>query len=148
MFTSQLEEALRKNYLTAPVFARVCGANEVPKQHPPPDDMKRVYIINTQPTTHPGEHWIAVYLAPDKTVYYFDPYGIKPHPNIKLNTFKKIIVWPRRLQGFEQTCGLYCMFFVLHVAGHFDFDIFGDDLWFNDRLVRKLASQHFRWGLK
>ena len=150
MYTSQLVEALEKNPLTAPVFAGVLSADETPTKPPPPHESKRVYIINTQPSTKPGQHWVGLYFAPTGVVYYFDSYGLRPFSNIKkkLAAFKRIQPWNRRVQGWGTTCGMYCLCFVLSIVGAFDFNIFGDDLSFNDRVVRNVVLNRFRWSEK
>ena len=32
-------------------------------------------IVNTHPSTMPGEHWLAVYISRDKRCYFFDSFG-------------------------------------------------------------------------
>ena len=139
MYTSQLTEALLKNPLTAPIFAGVRGSDRTPTVAPSKGDRKRVYIVNTQPSTQEGEHWVGLYFSPDGYVYYFDSYGLPPPLNIyrKLRHFKHIRLWHRRLQGPGNTCGWYCMCFALAVVNQFDLNRFGDDLRANDRLVKK-----------
>ena len=150
MYTSQLAEALQRNPITAPLFAGVYPSNYTPERHLSHKERKRLYVINTQPNHRPGEHWVAIYYGFDGSVYYFDSYGLKPHINIyrKLRKFKKIRLWPRRIQGFQNTCGLYCLCFGLAVAGGFDLNVFGDNWMANDRIVRRETSKRFKWRTK
>ena len=150
MYTSQLLEALHKNPLTSPIFAGVLGSEQIPTKIPPKSEKKRVFIVNTQPTTHEGEHWVVLYFTPHDTVYYFDSFGLPPPSNIykKIRRFKHLRLWSRTLQGLSDTCGWYCMCFVLAVNDHFDLNIFGDDLRANDKLVKKEVLKRFRWRQK
>ena len=79
-------------------------------------------IINTAPSTHHGEHWIAVFFAPS-TIEYFDSYGLKPSGVIKswlLKTRKRCIRNRKRVQGlFTATCGAHCIYYLFHrTKGH------------------------------
>ena len=150
MYTSQLSEALQRNPITEGMFAGVYPSNYTPDRALPHAERKRLYIIYTQPNHLGGEHWVALYYGIDDCVYYFDSYGLKPHRNIyrKLRHFKKIRLWPRRLQGFQDTCGLYCLCFALSVAGGFNLNIFGDNWRANDRIVRRETLKRFRWRTK
>ena len=146
MQSSQLTEALTKNLITAPVFAGVVPSDHIPTAFPAPHEQERLYIVNTHPSHKPGEHWVALFFSPGGVLYYFDSYGSQSTRRLDLQRFKRVSPWKRRLQGLEQTCGLYCLCFALSVVGALDLNVFGDDLFFNDRLVRKLARERFRWN--
>jgi hypothetical protein len=55
-------------------FYWVFAINELPTKIKYP-----AYIIfNTKPRSHPGEHWLAVYINKEKEAYFFDSYGLSP----------------------------------------------------------------------
>ena len=148
LHTTQLLRALKSNPLTRPAFADVVPADKAPLKVPPKNQRQRTYIINTHPSTKPGEHWVGLHFAPRGEVFYFDSYGSSNKGLLYrklLKAFPQMRSWPRRLQGSDVTCGYYCACFVLGVAKHFNFDVFGRDLEANDRLVRKLTRKLFQW---
>ena len=57
-----------------PVKGGVCAKDLLPEKKPL--DMK-AYIVNTDISTDPGEHWVAFYFRRDQVIY-FDSYGRPP----------------------------------------------------------------------
>ena len=74
MITSQLRKALLLHPKTTIVYGGVYARNRIPTI---PPHKKIAFIVNTDPSHKPGEHWVGFYLT-KSTVYYFDPYGIPP----------------------------------------------------------------------
>ena len=150
MRTSQLERALRRHRDIRPHFMGVFASNHLPRRIRP-CNKTRVLIANTDPAWKPGRHWVAYCFMPHNgPVYYFDAYGLPPWtPALRrLLTLRRVCrVFGRRIQGAGRTCGYYCLYFILTMllpqAGY-SFDIFGDDLNANDRLVRRIVAQHFQ----
>jgi hypothetical protein len=76
-------------------------------------------IINTDPHTKSGTHWLAIRLEPrSSTSYYFDSYGQPPLvPAIQSFLRRTCSVWDyntTHLQGLTSTvCGQYCSLFTL-----------------------------------
>ena len=56
------------------VKGEVCAKNLLPEKKPV--DMK-AYFVNTDISTDPGEHWVAIYFRRDQVIY-FDSYGRPP----------------------------------------------------------------------
>lgn len=76
------------------------------------------FIINTDPSTKPGQHWVAVFLPSLETqpAEFFDSYGATPQANIlqflKMNSvhcnYNNVT-----LQGLEtKTCGYWAIYFL------------------------------------
>ena len=76
-------------------------------------------IINTAPSTHQGEHWIALFFTP-RTVEYFDSYGLKPTGDIERwlqKRNKRYITNRKQVQGlFTATRGAHCIYYLFHRA--------------------------------
>ncbi len=74
-------------------------------------------IINTAPSSHRGEHWIAVMWF-NSHQEYFDSYGLPPNPRIQRfleSTGYKTRYNRKRVQGlFSSTCGAHCIYFLYH----------------------------------
>ena len=77
---------------------------------------KGLIIFNTQPTTLPGQHWIALSITVD-TIFYFDSLNSGFHSNecvakflIKMN--KKVILINIQIQpDVSNLCGVHCIVF-------------------------------------
>lgn len=73
-------------------------------------------IINEDPSTGKGTHWVAMYIKNKDTICYFDSYGKKPITLINnyLKNFKNIENNKVRFQSLlSQNCGYYCIYFVI-----------------------------------
>ena len=111
-----------------------------------PTSFPKSMIINTQPSGHPGEHWVALVLT-ETNCYYFDSFAL---PTIPLNIdmylqphYKEITYLDYRIQDSTSNyCGAYCVCFVLHVQDDLTYDQFighyySDDLLQNDKILKE-----------
>jgi hypothetical protein len=83
------------------------------------------YVINTDNSTGPGEHWLAVYYKSDKTAVFFDSFGLAPQfyglDNYMRKTSISYSYNQQQLQGImSSTCGYYCVLFILLVCRNLD----------------------------
>ena len=75
------------------------------------------FIINLDPITKPGSHWVGLYIDFFGRAVYFDPFGIGPFQQdiynfIKANSFT-LTVNHVVLQNFQsRNCGLFCVYFI------------------------------------
>ena len=92
------------------------------------------------PKTHPGRHWVAIYIDPEGYGTLFCSYGSRQFES----TMNELCVdWQtseRRLQSFSSaTCGQYCVCFLHFLTRNVllrDFlKLFADDLMENDEIV-------------
>ncbi len=78
---------------------------------------KSCCIVNTAPSTHRGEHWIAIMIFEDHQEY-FDTYGLPPRHRI--HNFLQRTGLPTRINRktvqnpFTSTCGAHCIYFLYH----------------------------------
>lgn len=78
-------------------------------------------VINTKPSTHPGEHWVCVVKTHDNRGIYFDSYGNSTFnlPEIG-ELFDGCVDWSfnsTRLQSqYSTVCGQYTIFVITHLA--------------------------------
>ena len=108
-------------------------------------------IINTDPHTEKGSHWLAVHFFPkSSSAYYFDSYGILPLvPDIEAFIRRNCTVWDynkRQLQGLTSNiCGKYCCLFALYMDRGFTARQFVGQLEgaasADKRIVRTFASE-------
>jgi len=78
-------------------------------------------IINADPHTERGSHWLGVHFRPKSwSAYYLDSYGIVPLiPSIQAFNKRKCTTWKnnrRQMQGLTtDVCGKYCCLFALYM---------------------------------
>lgn len=73
------------------------------------------FIVNTDPSTAPGTHWVAVFVLNPNVVWYFDSLNGVPTESMKLflNSFSKILINERAYQSiFSELCGHFCIVFL------------------------------------
>lgn len=115
-------------------------------------------VMNMDPHTESGSHWVALYASlKEGKVYYFDSYGTGPEPR-----FRKFM---RRIAKFYQTelgienpiadhsrlrhqyknseCGVYSMRFILGMLKGETFESFSEKQ-IPDRVINKCRNKYFR----
>lgn len=82
-------------------------------------------VINTHPSTMPGEHWLALYIDDDRVGYFFDSFGHAPEyshfPTTIMSLLKtscdRLEFTTRQVQDMlSTTCGQHCIFFLYHMV--------------------------------
>ena len=77
------------------------------------------YVINTDRSSGPGEHWVCVWFDGVGGVEYFDSFGLPPtlvaiQNFIKENSFQQCKYNQRLFQNLvSSACGLYVIYYVL-----------------------------------
>ena len=75
-------------------------------------------IMNTDPISEPGQHWVALFVTKNKTAEYFDSYGLSPlNPEVyqflNHNNVNSLAYNTNQIQGINTTtCGAYCVLFL------------------------------------
>lgn len=108
METYQLEEILRSDVYTAPYALGVFAGDQIPTIYKQPC----CYIVNTDASDKPGTHWVCVF-AEKGRLEFFDSYGGQPRDYLLPIS---ATVWNKtRVQHPESdTCGLHCLFVLMH----------------------------------
>ena len=110
-------------------------------------------IVNTQPSSEPGEHWLPI-IFKNGIFHFIDSYGRSPmnllfsseFRNKIKNYFKgyKYKYNPRMIQDiFSNTCGYYSIYFIHemeHKSMKAALDIFGKNFKKNDALVKEFVD--------
>ena len=107
-------------------------------------------IMNTDTSTQPGEHWVAVYINEDGIGEYFDSFGLKP-------LFREIVEYLDNnckewyynnvtIQGLTSiTCGQYCVLFVylrsIGISLCQIINLFTTDYKINDEIIKSLYKE-------
>ena len=95
-----------------PVKGEVCAKDLLPEKKPL--DIK-AYIVNTDISADPGEHWVAIYFRRDQAIY-FDSYGRPPEEQYVLPFLERnsqdgsITQSVYRVHGANVECGVSTSF--------------------------------------
>ena len=109
-----------------------------------------LFVVNTDPSNRPGEHWIALFINSNGKGEYFDSFGLPPlNENIikflLINCPNGFLYNPRTLQCLKCiTCGHYCVVYVkLRSIGktfcNF-ISLFTTNTFKNEKIVRKIIE--------
>ena len=74
MNTLQLNHILKSSRITKKDFYGVLARDQLPEYIPYP----KHFIINTEESSEPGEHWLALYYDKNGICNFFDSYGNSP----------------------------------------------------------------------
>jgi hypothetical protein len=145
MNSSQIRKVM-KNHV--PYFNNVYAIDMLPSSFTLP----AIFIVNLDPHTLPGSHWVAIYISNLGYGEYFDSYGMKPLQHrllyfLRLHT-KYWTYNTCRLQGvISNVCGQYCCLYALYRASGQTMSAFTDEFThanycLNDRRVIKMFRQY------
>ncbi len=150
METHQLFKLLVKDHYTKKTF---CGV--IPINHLPVKKLNQScsFIVNTEDSTKPGEHWFAIYAPKYGKIEYFDSYGLKPinqqvYDFISVNR-KKFIYNSKKIQGIDsENCGKYAVFYLffrnrgLTLNNYSKF--FTSNKKFNDKIINSMYKKYIK----
>ena len=150
MNTLQIERLFKKDLKSKTIFKKVCALDQLEK---PP--FPSAYVIKSDPSSIPGEHWVAVYFDKRGQREYFDSYGLPP-TLVGLESYMDAYslsgwIYNRKiLQAyFSSFCGHYCVYFILFrccgIPLHVIISDFTSNLTVNNRSISRFirdVSQH------
>lgn len=120
MNTNQIKNVIQQDLTTRKKFAGVFAENRLPQQI---DFYPCGFIVNSDPDSKPGRHWLALYFTSPEQGEFFDSFGRKPEfYSKKFVTFlnrnsKNWTHSQRELQSVTTAvCGEYCIFYLMHRA--------------------------------
>ena len=78
----------------------------------------KAFIVNTDPSDKPGEHWLGVWFNNEESVEFYDSYAMPPHYYSKdIQQFVRRPILqdiPWALQEYDSsTCGDYALYFLM-----------------------------------
>ena len=138
-----VQKLLKRDVVTRRCYQDILAADQLPKHFKP-----GVYVVNTDPRSMPGQHWVVFYKTKTR-LEFFDSFGHKPsHYN---SNWPKVSVYnSKRIQGQEPVCGLYCIYYaILRCRRKTMSDIvsrFLKDTRKNDAFVKFFIKNHFKMG--
>lgn len=77
------------------------------------------YVVNTDPASAPGQHWVAFYAETPRHMEFFDSYGRHPsayaHVRVPATCASFIQCNPHSFQSLRSVvCGHYCVFYLVN----------------------------------
>jgi|688.fasta_scaffold17848_7 hypothetical protein len=110
----QIYEILNSDDYSHKIFKAVLPRDKLPNKVKYPS----AYIINTQGSSHPGEHWLAIYYDKNGNCDFFDSFGLNPaiygFIDFLNKTCKKWNYNNKQIQSLmSEFCGYYCTYFIL-----------------------------------
>ena len=117
--TQELWEAALQDPVLSPIMRGVYPSDKLPIMKTYPSCL----IANTDPHDRPGTHWVAMYFVSPCESEFFDSYGFPPETYhmdgyiLREETYFN----DKPMQGLtSDTCGDYCLFYLLHRARNVD----------------------------
>ena len=148
MNTSQIFCALETNRITAATFQGVYSSDTVPSFNTFPAGC----VVNTDPQSEPGTHWVALYQEQEGIIETFDSFGkdllfYSPYFE-KLANSHRVISQSHQLQSEITTvCGQYCLFFLLRRCSNETYSqiihLFTENKASNDIMVCQYVNHYF-----
>ena len=146
----QIERLLKKDLKSKAIFEKVSALDQLEKPTFP-----SAYVINSDPSNEPKEHWVAVYFNKHGRGEYFDSYGLPPtlvglESYMDAYSLSGWIYNRKTLQVyFSSFCGHYCVYFILFRCPGVPLQVivsdFTSNLIENDRSISRFihdVSQH------
>lgn len=114
MHTNEIVTVLKRDHRVRPFFRGVYARDRLPRGI---IVTPAVYVVNTDASSGPGEHWVCVWIDSFKKCTYFDSFGFPPrHATIARFITRNSVSCQynnRMLQHpLSYVCGLYVIYFV------------------------------------
>ena len=110
MNTVQIFKTLRKFSRNA--FLGVFAANMLPRTIP----IKRplLLVVNTDPISRPGTHWVAICIGRDSVGEYFDSLGQSPPPAFVRFMNRHCTRWTTNSKQLQSVISMFCGNYVVY----------------------------------
>ena len=148
MNSIEIYEKLTGDALSKKCFVNVLARDQLPLKIKYPSS----FVINTDKSSKPGEHWLAIYYDKNGTCEFFDPLGFSPkYYNLDeffKSTSKEYFYNSQQLQGlFSKYCGYYCTLFIMVKSRNhnlkFFLKLFSKNTKTNDLIIKELLNENF-----
>ncbi len=116
MNSLEISNLMKRNKHTKNKFKGVFASDNLPKQN---IQKPACFIINTDPSSLPGTHWVAIYFPKIGKTYYFDSFGVRPSVKSIISFISRNSTHyeynKKQLQNvFSVVCGNYCCEYLFH----------------------------------
>jgi hypothetical protein len=140
MNTYEIDQFIKADKVSRCTFQGVYSADTLP-------DQPRLLVSNTDESTKPGQHWIAIHVDTDGRGEYFDSFGRAPDKHFEAFMNKHCTRWTfnkRQLQSIISSfCGYYCCMYCMLRCRRVDMTrivaMFTTDTGFNDTIAHSFV---------
>jgi len=140
MNTYEIDRFIKADKVSRCTFQGVYSADTLP-------DQPRLLVCNTDESTKPGQHWIAIHVDTDGRGEYFDSFGRAPDKHFEAYMNKHCTRWTfnkRQLQSIISSfCGYYCCMYCMLRCRRVDMTrivaMFTTDTGFNDTIAHSFV---------
>lgn len=149
--SNEINGALRAHEATRPYYIGCFSADAIPTTLNYPCAL----VVNTDPSSLPGSHWVAFYAESDEQLEMFDSFGHSytkyPQFSYFIDKFETVKFNGMRLQQyFSSTCGYYALVFILFRCKKFSMEdvvhLFTDNHGNNDQVVTSFVNRTWRFN--
>ena len=138
MKTEELEAYMLNDPYIRKYYGGVLPLDQIPRVIRKPS----IFIVNNDPSTLPGRHWLAVFFT--SVNEHFDSAGFYPNKTLEAELVShgpKFKYNNNRVQAYNSdTCGLYCLFFCYFRCRGYTFqdviNMFSSNLHLNEHIVK------------
>jgi hypothetical protein len=110
MENSVIDKVLKKN---CPLYRGIYACDRLPDAVLRPS----VIVVNTDPASKPGRHWICIYFDEDGYGEFFDSFGLGPKRVFERYMNEHSIAWTfnkKQMQSLvSRFCGHYCIWYCM-----------------------------------
>ena len=140
---NQLRQILMHDEFTRNGFMGVYASDQIPLNYIP---ARRpvMFVANTAPSNHPGQHWVAFFYPTTGSPEFFDSFG--KSPSYDRFTFQPFKYNKKGLQSFDSdVCGYYVLLYLLQRSRGITMQEITSQFT-NNRDCNDLAVTHFMEG--
>ena len=152
MNTKELLRSVQSDDIVRQTFGGVLPRDKLPKKIL--KDFPVSFIVNTDSSRGPGQHWVAFYLESPHYGDFFDSYGYPPEQlaeEFEVFLTRNVGNWehnPKKVQGdFSTVCGQFCLFYLHHRCRGYDMRqiirMFRQDPEINDAMVNRFVNDAY-----
>ena len=142
MNSDVIDRVLKKN---CAIYRGVFACDQLPDV----STRSSVIVVNTDPTSRPGRHWICIYFDGDGYGEIFDSFGLRPKRVFERYMNKHCVAWTfnkRQMQSLvSRFCGHYCIWYCImkfrKVTLNELVNAMSDDTGLNDFLVHRFVCK-------
>lgn len=147
MNTLQISNILTKHRATGSFFIGIFPRDRLPLNPKYPSCI----VLNTDPSTREGEHWLAIHYDQHGYAEFFDSFAKPPsYYNLEkylLKTSRHWIYNETELQSFSPYCGHYCCLFLIFKCRNYKMsaflDFFTNSQIKNDLIIHDLIKRGY-----
>lgn len=111
-----VDKILKKDEKTRAIYLGSFARDELPAKPAYPS----CFILNTEPRSEPGQHWLAIFYNKRGFAEFFDSFGHDPeYFDLEDYLNKTAKGWSSNkkiIQGSSDLCGIYCILFLIYAV--------------------------------